>query len=143
MTYPDGYNPPRFMYSKSRRPNSNPNSSRPGPSNRYDRPDRHSQARAAEREESCSSDDDDEAVANQTSKQVKFSRNSRFSKSRRPHGKPRRVRQTNEVNETNGTNDRSPTEILQNSDRDANETDASDDEHHSRLAVAFDKMEFP
>lgn len=132
MTYPDGYKPPHFMHK--------PKPSRPSSSRDNPRP----RARAAEREQLSESSHDDEAAA-QTQSQRPHSRpqHSRASKphyrnsSRRPQ--PRRARHVNDESH----NEPPPTEPPQTSDRSAESNESDHDEHHSRLAVAFESIEFP
>ena len=123
ISYPDGYNAPRFMYK---------------PKNSF------SKARAAEREnDSDEYESDDDAAANSAAKQVKFKprnkshrMNPKFNK--RPQ--PRRARQVNEDSKI----DKDPPSdgVAQNSECDAYDNESDRDEHHSRLAVEFDSIKF-
>ena len=125
VSYPDGYNPPRFMY-------------KPKASNSRDSK---SHARAAEREYSDDNELDDAAA-----KQVRFqSRNKTRSNtprnyrnsSRRPP--PRRARH---VDDDPRDTEPPSSEPLQTSNRDA-ESGESDHDEQSRLAIAFESIEFP
>ena len=127
MTYPDGYNPPRFMHK--------PKPSRPSSSRDTPRP----RARAAEREQLSESSHDDEAAA-QTQSRRPHSRAPKphhRNSSRRPQ--PRRARHVDDESHI----DPPPTEPPQTSDRSAESHESDHDEHHSRLAVAFESIEFP
>ena len=94
-------------------------------------------ARAAEREDDIhDSHDSDEAAAQ--SSRVQFRSHKQKGNRRRPQAKPRRARKADDE-----SNYQAPpsTETMQNSDRDA-ESNESDHDEHSRLAVAFDNIQF-
>lgn len=135
MTYPDGYNPPRFLH----KPKPSGSGSRDHPRSRgkfAPRDRRH--ARAAEREDDShdSNDSDDEAAAQ--SSRVHFRSHKHKGNYRRPQAKPRRVRKADDESDYQAP---PSMETTQNSDRDA-ESNESDHDEHSRLAVAFDNIQF-
>jgi hypothetical protein len=135
MTYPDGYNPPRFLH----KPKPSGSGSRDHPHSRgkfTPRDRRH--ARAAEREDDShdSHDSDDETAAQ--SSRVHFRSHKHKGNYRRPQAKPRRVRKADDESDYQAP---PSMETTQNSDRDA-ESNESDHDEHSRLAVAFDNIQF-
>ena len=129
MTYPDGYNPPRFLHKpKPFKP------SRPSP---REAPRPH--ARAAEREQPVESSSDDEAAA-QAHPRNNTRRTPRHA-SRKPYAhtrKPYKAHETSEVTDEKP----SVSEPPQNSDRTAESSESDRADHHSRLAVAFEAVTF-
>ena len=135
MTYPDGYNPPRFMHKPKPKPFSRPSSSRD-----HARP----RARAAEREQLSESSHDDEAAA-QTERRPHSRPQHQHSRASKPHYRnstrrpqPRRARHVDDESRKEPP----PTEPPQTSDRSA-ESNESDHDEHSRLVVAFESIEYP
>ena len=151
--YPSGYSAPKFFSSFTSRPSSS-SSHRPSPSSSYQSrpPPRHApppRARTAEREYSPENSDF-QSETDETAERAQPDKNrsdkaekSRYSNSSRTH-KPRphasrRPKPKARMADSEPSSSAAPAELP----RTAESSESDVDEHHSRLAVAFDNVVFP